>query len=476
MIAEPRINGNGHHKNGHGRLNDIAPARPMPQDQEAEKGVLGGVLIDPDAILEIAHFLRPEHFYNQGNAIVYQAILDLAGRNEPADTLTIPAELRRHGRAIGDKWEEAEVFLLDLMGSVPTSVNTRYYAHIVVEMATRRKMIHAAGKIATLAWDEGEAIADVVDQSQSLIFDSTTHTAARDLHHVKGGLMAYLDKVEAARNQPGVHAGLPTGLSDVDAIMGGLRKQDLVTVAGATSMGKTAAALSLVNYLTAKKHRGGIFSLEMSEEQLINRLISMRIGVPWMDIQNGNLTDEQADALYHQVGLLNDSPLFIDDTAGQTPEQIKHKCRKLATTHGLDYVVVDFLQLVHVPQAKGNIYNEVSEAARCLKNLAKELDIPVITLSQINRAAANRGDKRPTMADMRDSGKIEEAADVIILLYRADYYDRQAAGGVAEWDIAKNRTGGKTGVAQVQWQAEYGLFRSLTYESAASYRLKASGR
>jgi len=264
------------------------------------------------------------------------------------------------------------------------------------------------------------------------------------------------------RLNPRSLSGLSTGIKSLDNIIGGLRPSDVIILAGASSMGKTAAALTMVNSLIKNDARVAFFSLEMSTEQLINRLVSMRVSVEWEDLQNGKLTDEEMSRVYRETAKLSESSLYIDDTPAQTPDQIVAKARKLAMTTGIDCIVVDYLGLMYVPEAKGVPYVEATISSRNMKKMAKLLDVPVLVLAQINRSNNQRGDRRPNMTDLRDSGNIEQDADVIIFVYREDYYDPDSLRkGVAEMITRKNRTGGKIGTAEAFFKAQYGLFTDL---------------
>jgi len=429
----------------------------VPHSREAEQSVIGSLLIDPDALLEVIGWLQPEHFYIHDAGKVYGAMIDLHRNSRPHNDIV---ELSTVFDAQGD--ETIRYFMMDCINEVPTSVNVKYYAETVRERATRRLIINTCTKGATLAYQTENNIDEVVSSFQADVFKATMETGKGELESVKASGMAYLEKLETARQNPQALSGLSTGLSAVDAIIGGLKRQDVIILAAATSMGKTAGAITIADNLTKAGYYGAFFSLEMAKEQIINRFISMRVGIEWEDLQRGNLTDAQMSRVYDEMGRLADSNLYIDDTPALTPEQIMARARKLAMTRGLDYIVVDYLGLVSVPEAKGNSYAEISLASRRLKTVAKSLNVPMIVPAQISRSNVQRGDKRPTLTDLRDSGKIEEDADVVCFIYRDGYYNENTLDpNVAEWIIRKNRTGGRLGTARTFWKSNTGQFCNL---------------
>lgn len=442
--------------NGNGAVKDRQNLEQVvPHSREAEMSTIGSLLIDPDALLEVAGWLLPEHFYMQDCKKVYRAMLDINGAGGAHNDLVV----------LSDHFENDTAMLSLLLGAVnevPTSMNIKHYAEIVRERAIRRQIIASGSKGASLALDLSMPIEQVVGEYQTEVFKATSDTSGGKLAQVKAATRAYIDKIENMRLNPRSLSGLSTGIKALDYIIGGFRNSDVIILAGASSMGKTAAALTFVNSLIKQGYRVAFFSLEMSTEQLINRMVSMRVSVEWEDLQNGKLTDEQMGRVYREAAIIADSPLYIDDTPAQTPEQVIAKARKLAMTTGIDCIVVDYLGLMHVPEAKGIPYVEATMASRAMKKMAKMLNVPVLTLAQISRSNNQRGDKRPVMTDLRDSGNVEQDADVIIFPYRDEYYDPDSPRkGITEFIVRKNRTGGKIGTAEAFFKAQYGVFTDL---------------
>jgi replicative DNA helicase len=329
-------------------------------------------------------------------------------------------------------------------------------------MATRRAMIAAAQTIATMAWDEGEPLDDVADSAQGILFEAIRQRTRRGLNHISLGMTRYLTDLEERIENPVDVSGLKTGYLDLDRILNGLIAQRLYIVAGRPSMGKTALMLGMLDYLSIDHDkRGLVFSLEMSEEELINRVIAKRVRVDTQKLERGDLTDNERERVYAEAGRFGQSPIFVSDTPAQSPSQIRAECLKQDAETGIDYVLIDYLQLMKVPGVKKR-YDEVSTIAREMKNLSKELDVPVVLLSQLNRSLEIRPDKRPRLSDLRDSGEIEEAADVVLFLYRDDYYNPEKClrPNIGEVAIAKAR-GGPTGVIDIFWQAYTASYRNL---------------
>lgn len=440
----------------------------LPQDKEAESALLGSLMIDPGAIFEVSAGLGADCFYLESNGLIYQTMLDLSARSEPLDPITIMAELRKHGHAdVGDGQKRAESYLVDMVSRTTTSLHATYYARIVGEMSTRRRIISAGQKAATLAWDETEPLIEVRDKVSGLIFEATGNRTGPGLSHISVGMDKYLDVMTDRFEDPVEVSGLRTGYSDLDKLINGLKPQQLVVVAGRPGMGKTALQIGMADMMSVDRgKRGAFFSLEMSKTELIDRLISRRIRVPLQTLQRGNLTERDQEAFYKAYGLISQAPLFITDQPAMTPEAIRSECLRQSSATGLDYVEVDYLQLMRVNGMPR--YEQVSHAARSMKNLAKELDAPVILASQLNRSLESRTDKRPQLSDLRDSGEIEEAANVVVLLYRDEYYnpDTSERPNIAEANVAKHRNG-PCGYVDLYWQAVTASFRDLQRQEIA---------
>lgn len=434
--------------------------RLPPHSIEAEEAVLGSLLIDPDAIFEVSTFLKPESFYREQNRFIYEAIVELYDKREPLDFITLSELLKQKEQMelIG-----GETYLIDLLNAVPTSVNAQAYGHIVENAATRRHMIRAASKIANLAYDEDEDVEIVLDRAEAALFGISEDRTTKDLTPVKHIAREFLEQFERLRENPEDIIGIPTGFTDLDRLLGGLNKSDLIIIASRPAMGKTSLALSLA-LTAARKHdkRVAIFNLEMSAEQLLMRMISAETRIDSQRLRAGKIYEGELPIFYEVVGRLSETRLYIDDTPGMTPRQMRTKCRRLASERGLDMVIIDYLQLMTADGSKNNRVMEISEISRNLKLLARELDVPLIALAQLSRSVESRQDKRPMLSDLRDSGSIEQDADIVSFIYRDEYYnpDTTERPGIAELIIAKHRNG-PTGTVDLYFQEEYATFRNL---------------
>ena len=440
----------------------------LPQDREAEAALLGSLMIDPAAIFEVSATLSVDSFYNDANALIYKTMLDLSTRSEPLDPIGIMAELRRYGHAdIGDGQRQAESYLVNLLNSATSSLHATNYARIVSEMSTRRKIIAASQKAATLAWDETEPLDEVSESVQGLMFEATSQRAKRGLSHISTDMAKYLEVLTDRFENPVEVSGMPTGYRDLDKILNGLKPQQLVIVAGRPGMGKTALQIGMCDMMSVNRgKRGAFFSLEMSKTELIDRVIGRRISVNLQNLQRGKLTQDEQSRFYQEYGRVSQAPIFITDVPGMTPAAIRSECLKQMAETGLDYVLIDYLQLIIVPGGVSR-YEQVSTAARSMKNLAKELDVPVILASQLNRSLEARGDKRPQLSDLRDSGEIEEAANVVLMLYRDEYYNQDSSQwpNQGEISVSKQRNGPSGGRIDLFWQAETASYRNLERQS-----------
>jgi replicative DNA helicase len=437
-----------------------APERLPPSNIEAEEALLGSLLIDTDAIFDVATFLRPDAFHREKNRWIYDAILALNSRRDPVDLITLADELRRRNQL-----EElgGEAFLIGLLNTVPTSINARSYGRIVEATALRRRMIGAASTIANLAFEEEEDISFVIDKAERALFSISEERTTRDLMPVKDIARNYLDRIEELHERGDEVIGVPTSFTDLDRLLGGLNRSDLIIVAARPGMGKTALQLA-IGQAAARRYgkRVAIFSLEMSGEQLVQRMIAAETRIDSQRLRRGDLHEGEWPLFYEAVGRLSETQLFIDDTPSITPLQLRTKCRRLYAERGIDLIMVDYLQLMQTERSNNNRVQEISEISRELKGLARELDIPVVAASQLSRAVESRQNKRPMLSDLRDSGSIEQDADVVMFIYRDEYYNPESSErpNIAEINIAKHRNG-PTAVVDLYWHGQLATFRNL---------------
>ncbi|MCL4829104.1 MAG: replicative DNA helicase [Caldilinea sp.] len=397
-----------------------APVKGIPANLEAERAVLGSLLIDPDAIIKIASFLRAEDFYRERHAWLYEAMMALHDRREPLDFVTVVDELERRGhlQEVG-----GPAYITDLISGTPSAMYVDHYARIVERTALLRRLISAAGQIAELAYDDSQEVDEVIDKAETLIFGVSEALIHRDLMPIRTIMTQVVDHIDfLARNQDTL-MGVPTGFTFLDRLLGGLQKSDLIILAARPAMGKTSLALNIAQN-AAKRYgaRVGIFSLEMSNEQLVQRLLSMETGIDSHRLRLGQVHDEEWPILLEAANLLANTAIFIDDTPAATANEIRTKCRRLYAEHGLDLVLIDYMQLMSGQSGgrEANRQQEISYISRSLKGLARELNVPVIALSQLSRAVESRSDKRPMLSDLRESGCL--AGDTPIYLPEMGQY------------------------------------------------------
>ncbi len=434
--------------------------RLPPHNLEAEEAVLGSLLIDPDAIYDVANFLHPHDFYKVQNKWIYEAILALNERREPLDLLTLTDELRRR-----EQLEEigGEAVIIGLVNAVPTSVNAAHYGRIVEAASTRRQLINAASSIANLAYEEAEEISIVIDRAEQALFSVSEERTTRDLTPISQIARDYLERIEKLTERGEDIIGVPTGFSDLDRLLGGLNKSDLLILAARPGMGKTSLQNAIA--LTAATRYGkriAIFNLEMSGEQLVQRMLSAETRIDSQRLRRGQLHEHEWPIFMEAIGRLSQTRIFIDDTPSITPNQLRTKCRRLYAEHGLDLIMIDYLQLMVTERGSSNRVMEISEISRGLKGLARELDVPVLAAAQLSRAVEQRQDKRPLLSDLRDSGSIEQDADIVMFIYRDEYYnpDTTERPNIAELNIAKHRNG-PTGTIDLYWHSKLATFRNL---------------
>jgi replicative DNA helicase len=430
--------------------------RLPPQNVEAEQSVLGSLLIDRDAVIRVASFLRPDDFYREAHGQIYGAILNLYERREPADFITLCDELDRRSQleTVG-----GSSYLASLINVVPTAAHVEHYGHIVERAALRRRLIQAAGRIAEIAYDEALPIDDVIDLSEQHIFAVAQRQLVRDLVPLSKLLYDYFDQIEDLQQRPGETLGVATGFIDLDKLLGGFQPSDMVIVAGRPGMGKTSLITTIAQNI-AEKRKGAIamFSLEMTGEQLVQRLVASETGIDSQRLRQGQIRDDELDRIARAIGRLSEMPIYIDDSGGLTPFELRTKARRLAAEFPLALVVVDYLQLMQAGIRVENRVQEISYISRALKNLARELNAPLVAASQLSRAVESRQDRRPQLSDLRESGALEQDSDVVIFIYRDEtYHPDTAMKNIAEIIVAKHRNGptGKIDLGFIQEQTRF---------------------
>jgi replicative DNA helicase len=435
--------------------------RTPPQDNAAEQSVLGGMLLNKDAIADVVETVRSTDFYRPAHQIIFDIVLDLYGKGEPADAITVGAELVKNGDAgrVGGL-----PYLHTLVSSVPTAANAGYYAKIVAELAILRRLVEAGTRIVQLGYSaEGTEVDDIVDRAQQAIYDVTERRTSED-YTLLGDLMnPTMDELETIGGRNGLMSGVPTGFVDLDRLTNGLHPGQMIVLAGRPGSGKSTLGLDIARSASIKHGQAScIFSLEMSKTEITMRLLSAEARVPLHHMRSGSMTDDDWARLARRMGEVAEAPLFIDDSPNLSMMEIRSKARRLKQRHDLKLVVVDYLQLMSGNKRSESRQQEVSEISRALKLLAKELEVPVIAMSQLNRGAEQRTDKKPQLADLRESGAIEQDSDVVILLHREEQYEKESPrAGEADFIVAKHRNG-PTGVITVASQLHYSRFVDMS--------------
>ena len=433
-----------------------APDRTPPQDIAAEQSVIGAMLLSKDAIADVVETLREGDFYRPAHTLIYATILDLYGRGEPADAVTVSAELTKIGELgrVG-----GAPYLHTLVASVPTAANAGYYARIVRERAVLRRLVEAGTRIVQFGYAGDGDADDLVDRAQAEVYAVTDRRIAEDYHPLSEIMPAALEEIEAIGAHGGGISGVPTGFADLDALTNGLHAGQMVVVAARPAVGKSALALDFARSATIRHGLPTVvFSLEMGRNEITIRLLSAEARVPMHVMRTGQMSDDDWGRLAKRMSEVADAPLFIDDSPNMSLMEIRAKCRRLKQRHDLKLVIIDYLQLMSSPKRVESRQQEVSEMSRSLKLLAKELEVPVVALSQLNRGPEQRQDKKPMLSDLRESGSIEQDADVVILLHREDAYERESPrAGEADLIIAKHRNG-PTATVTVAFQGHYSRF------------------
>ena len=428
-----------------------------PHNEEAEKSILGASLLSKDALINIMDIVKPRDFYSEMHKEIFTAIRELYSRNEPVDTLTVSEELKKRNslEMVGGR-----AYIASLASGVPSTANAGQYAKIVAEKAVLRKLITASTDIIEEAYKETMDADMVLDYAERGIFEIAQAKQSKDVAALKDVLIKNIEIIDEASRQEGNIIGVPTGFRDLDAKTSGLQRSDLVIVAARPAMGKTAFALNVAQQAAIKGRASVlIFSMEMSKEQLGQRLLSMDSRVEMQKLKTGDLNRKDWDDINIALDILSEANIFIDDTPGISIMEIKNKCRRIKAEHELDLIVLDYLQLMSYEGKTDSRQQEISALSRHLKLLAREMDCPVIVLSQLSRAPEQRTDHRPQLSDLRESGAIEQDADIVLFLYRDDYYEKENSEkpGVCEVIIAKQRSG-PTGTVELMWLEKYTRF------------------
>ena len=434
--------------------------RVMPNSLEAEQSVIGSMIMDKDAIISANEILIEDDFYHKQYGILFQSMIELYNDGKPVDLVTLQNRLKE--KDVPKEVQSLE-FVRDLVTSVPTSANIKYYANIVKDMAMKRKLIKVMEEIENECYAGKESLDSIMDKTEHDVFALTSSRQTGDYVPIRQVVMNALEKIEKASQQQGTVTGIPTGFIDLDYRTAGLQPSDLILVAARPSMGKTAFVLNLAQHVAFHENMcTAIFSLEMSKEQLVNRLFSLESRVDAQALRTGNLSDADWEQLVEGAGIIGDSELIIDDTPGISISEMRSKCRKYKLEHDLKLIIIDYLQLMsRSGRGSESRQQEISDISRSLKALARELSVPVIALSQLSRAVEQRPDHRPMLSDLRESGAIEQDADVVMFIYRDDYYNKDTElKGISEIIIAKQRNG-PIGTVNLAWLPQYTKFANL---------------
>ncbi len=436
--------------------------RVMPHSIEAEQSVVGAMLMDRDAIMTASEIIGGEDFYQSAYGVIFDTMVEMFNEGKPVDLVMLQDRLRE--KAVPEEVAGLE-FVRELVTSALTSANVKYYAQIVADKSLLRRLIRLNEEIANTCYAGNEPLEGILEKTEKSVFELLERRSAGEFVPIRQVVLNALERIEKASKSKGTVTGIPTGFIDLDYKLSGLQPSDLVLIAARPSMGKTAFVLNIAQYIAFKKEKGvAVFSLEMSKEQLVNRLFSLESQVDAQAIRTGNMKDSDWEKLIEGAGIIGSSRLIIDDTPGISISELRSKCRKYKLEHGLDIVIIDYLQLMtgSVGRSSESRQQEISEISRSLKGLARELNVPVIALSQLSRAVESRPDKRPMLSDLRESGAIEQDADVVMFIYRDEYYNKDSEfKKQAEIIIAKQRNG-PVGTVNLAWLGEYTKFANLS--------------
>lgn len=437
-------------------------AKLPPQNTDAEASLLGAILIDADAIVKIADVVRPDDFYEERHRRIYEAILALYEKHSPIDVLTLSDQLKGSGFL---DMAGGSGYLTELTNFVPTATHVEQYADIVSQKALRRRLIKASQDIVGMGYDEQRTLQELVEEAETKLFEVSQRHVKQDITSIETILSESFDRLDELHKDKGKIRGVPTGYKDMDNILAGLQKSDLFILAARPSMGKTAFSLNLAHNVAVKSKEAVLFfSLEMSKEQLVDRMLSMESGVDAWALRTGNLTDADFEKIGHAMGTLSEAQIYIDDTPGITVSDLRTKARREAHLRPIGLIVVDYLQLMSGGArfgSEGNRVQEISEISRGLKGVARELNVPLIALSQLSRSVENRSPQIPQLADLRESGSIEQDADVVAFIYREEYYNPETdRKNITDIFIKKHRNG-PTGAVELYFDREKQRFRSV---------------
>jgi replicative DNA helicase len=441
---------------------DNKSAKIPPQNPEAEASLLGAILIDTDAIVKVADVVEANDFYEERHRLIYRAIKQLYDNRSPIDVLTLSDQLNSNGDlgAVG-----SSAYLSELTNFVPTAAHVLQYANIVASKALRRRLIKASQDITNIGYDEGESLQELIEQAETRLFEVSQKHIKQDIVSLEQVLTDSFDRLDELHKDKGTIRGVPTGYKDLDNILAGLQRSDLFILAARPSMGKTAMVLNLAHNVAVKAGQPVLlFSLEMSKEQLVDRMLASEAGVNAWNLRTGNLTDTDFEKIGHAMGTLSEAQIYIDDSPGITVSDMRTKARREAHQRPLGLIIVDYLQLMSGGARFGNEGNrvqEISEISRALKGMARELNVPLIALSQLSRSVENRSPQIPQLADLRESGSIEQDADVVAFIYREDYYNPDTDRKNIMDILIKKHRNGPTGNVELFFDREKQLIRSL---------------
>ncbi len=431
----------------------------QPNDTLAEQAVLGSMLVDKDAVISAVELLKPEDFYREDNKEIYSAMFELYGLGKHIDMITLKEQLKLRGtlEKVG-----GTQYIATLIDNVPTTSNVESYVKIIEEKSVIRQLIKTAQDILKMGYAQTEEVDTIIEQTEKKVFDVLQNRNSKNYSSIKEILITAFDNIENMYQNKNKISGIESGFIDLDAKISGLNSSDLIILAARPAMGKSAFVLNIASYVAMhQKVPVMIFSLEMSKEQMVNRILASESEVDSMKLRNADLTSEDWLKLGAASGKLSEIPLYIDDTPGLSSSELRAKCRKAKLEKGIGLVIIDYLQLMESKTKSASRQQEISEISRSLKILAKELKVPVIALSQLSRATESRTDHRPMLSDLRESGAIEQDADIVMFIHREDYYDPETEKkNVAEVIIAKNRSG-STGTVELAWLGQYTKFANL---------------
>lgn len=433
--------------------------RVLPHSPEAEQSVIGSMIMDADAILAASEIIQSEDFYQRQYGILFEAMTELYNEGKPVDLITLQNRLRE--KDVPPEVASLE-FAKDILDTVYTSANVRQYAGIVREKSMLRQLIRINEDIANTCYAAKESTEDILADAEKRIFDIVQQNTTGEFVPIKQVVLNALDKIEMASKNHGNVTGIPTGFIDLDYKTAGFQPSDLILIAARPSMGKTAFVLNIAQHMAFRENvTAAVFSLEMSKEQLVNRLLSLESRVDSQSIRTGNLSDEDWAKLIEGAGVIGNSNLIIDDTPGISVGELRSKCRKFKLEHNLGIIIIDYLQLMTGSKRTESRQQEISDISRSLKEIARELNVPVVALSQLSRAVEQRPEHRPMLSDLRESGAIEQDADVVMFIYRDDYYNKDTdRPNVAEIIIAKQRNGA-IGTIELAWLPQYTKFANM---------------